>query len=278
MNHLWRGWDQRKVAETSMNRESSRSHAVFMLTLITERTDGAVVNSRSSRLNLVDLAGSERQGQTHNTGEQLKEAGSINNSLSILARIIRTVSTSKEGTYVGYRDSLLTHLLRDSLGGNAKTTVIVNIHPNAEFIGDTGSTLTFAVNCKKVKNTAHVNVAISCKDVESLKKLVEKNEHLLKENEKLQEELAEQKEIYVLEKNQREAADNEFAKMKNEYELIIKNIMDELNKEKLEKVQIEKERDEAAAAQKHENLSQNCTNLREKMIEGFDSDISTEAR
>uniref|UniRef100_A0A914QJZ4 Kinesin motor domain-containing protein n=1 Tax=Panagrolaimus davidi TaxID=227884 RepID=A0A914QJZ4_9BILA len=192
MHHLWRGWGQHKFAETSTNRESSRSHAVFMLTLITEQIDGAVVNRRSSRLNLVDPPGSERQGQTNDTGEQLKEAGNINKSLSILAKIIRSLSIPKE--------------------------VIVNIHPNAEFVGDTGSTLTFAVNCKKVKNTAHVNEAISTKDFETLKK-----ENLLKENEKLQEDLAEQKEINVLEKK--------------------------MDKAELEIFQIEKERDDAAAAE-----------------------------
>jgi kinesin family protein 15 len=188
MNLLRRGWAQRKVAETSMNRQSSRSHAIFVLTLVTEHPEGNVVNGRSSRLNLVDLAGSERQRQTNNTDKKLKEAGSINNSLSILARIIRSVSTAKEGAYIAYRDSLLTLLLRDSLGGNAKTTVIVNIHPNAEFVNDTVSTLAFAVNCKKVKNTAHVNEAISSEDIEAwkaeIKRLREENLQLKDELEK----------------------------------------------------------------------------------------------
>uniref|UniRef100_A0A914YQ57 Kinesin-like protein n=1 Tax=Panagrolaimus superbus TaxID=310955 RepID=A0A914YQ57_9BILA len=174
MHHLWRGWDQRKVAETSMNRESSRSHAVFMLTLVTEHTEGTVINRRSSRLNLVDLAGSERQGLTNNTGVQLKEAGNINKSLSILARVIRTLASSKPAQYIPYRDSLLTFLLRDSLGGNAKTTVVVNIHPNSEFVGDTISTLTFAVNVQKVKNTARVNEAITCDDIKSWKEEIER--------------------------------------------------------------------------------------------------------
>uniref|UniRef100_A0AC35F2V8 Kinesin-like protein n=1 Tax=Panagrolaimus sp. PS1159 TaxID=55785 RepID=A0AC35F2V8_9BILA len=188
MNLLLDGWKKRKVDETSMNRESSRSHAIFLLTLVTEHPEGMVVNSRSSRLNLVDLAGSERQGQTKNSGKKLKEAGSINKSLSTLTRIIRDVSVAKEGAYISYRDSLLTHLLRDSLGGNAKTTVIVNVHPNAEFVGDTASTLTFAETCKKVKNNAHVNEAISSENVEAwkaeIKRLREENSQLKDELEK----------------------------------------------------------------------------------------------
>ena len=169
MQYLWQGWNQRQVAETKMNRESSRSHAIFMLTLVTENTENGVVNCRTSRLNLVDLAGSERQGQTNNTGEHLREAGSINKSLSILARVIRNLADEKTNAFIPYRDSILTSILRDSLGGNAKTTVIVNIHPNSQFRCDTISTLHFAENVKKVQNTATVNESVSCKTIEALK-------------------------------------------------------------------------------------------------------------
>jgi hypothetical protein len=162
---LWRGWNKRKVAETAMNRESSRSHAVFMLTLATEYVQsegtGAVTIGRLSHLNLVDLAGSERQGQTKNTGDRLREAGKINQSLSTLARVIRTLANNpkQKQQFVAYRDSNLTLLLRDSLGGNARTAVVVNIHPNNQFVGDTISTMQFAENVQKVKNTATVNKA-----------------------------------------------------------------------------------------------------------------------
>ena len=182
MQYLWQGWNQRQVAETKMNCESSRSHAIFMLTLVTEHTEGEVVNSRTSRLNLVDLAGSERQGQTNNTGEHLREAGSINKSLSTLARVIRNLADEKPNAYIPYRDSILTSILRDSLGGNAKTAVIVNIHPNSRFRCDTISTLHFAENVKKVQNTATINESVSYENIEALKA---ENNRLREENREL---------------------------------------------------------------------------------------------
>uniref|UniRef100_A0A914QFB9 Kinesin motor domain-containing protein n=1 Tax=Panagrolaimus davidi TaxID=227884 RepID=A0A914QFB9_9BILA len=150
--HLRNGWKNRKTAETSMNRESSRSHAIFMLTLVTEEIKGTFFNRRTSCLNFVDLAGSERQKQTKNTGELLKEGACINQDLSHLATVIRDLGDAKK--YIPYRDRFLTLLLRDSLGGNSRTSVIVTVHPNREFVGDTLSTLNFAENCKKVKNKA----------------------------------------------------------------------------------------------------------------------------
>uniref|UniRef100_A0AC34F3T8 Kinesin-like protein n=1 Tax=Panagrolaimus sp. ES5 TaxID=591445 RepID=A0AC34F3T8_9BILA len=112
---------QRKTAETLMNRDSSRSHAVFSLTLVTENFEEKLI--RKSRLNLVDLAGSERQSQTNNTDDRLKEAGKINKSLSTLARIIRQINQNE---YVSYRSSKLTRLLSDSLGGNRHVKKVKN--------------------------------------------------------------------------------------------------------------------------------------------------------
>jgi predicted transcriptional regulator len=167
---LWRGWDKRKVAETAMNRESSRSHAIFLLNLETEHTVDDVTNNRKSRLNLVDLAGSERQSHAQNTGDRLREAGKINQSLSTLARVIRTLANNpRQKKYISYRDSKLTLLLRDSLGGNARTCVVVNIHPNRQFVGETISTMQFAENVKKVRNITTVNEEISCENIESWK-------------------------------------------------------------------------------------------------------------
>ena len=160
MKHLWQGWNQRKVAETSMNRDSSRSHAIFTLTLKTTKTDGAVVKHCTSRLNLIDLAGNERQGQTKVSGVHLQEAGNINKSLSVLARVIRTLASAKPG-YISYRDSMLTLLLRDSLGGNSRTAVVVNVHPDARYIGDTRSTLEFAQSIKKIRNSTLSNTSAS---------------------------------------------------------------------------------------------------------------------
>ncbi|XP_048366792.1 kinesin-like protein KIF15 isoform X1 [Sphaerodactylus townsendi] len=153
------GWRNRRVAATSMNRESSRSHAVFTITVESVEKSNEVVNIRSSQLNLVDLAGSERQKDTHTEGVRLKEAGNINRSLSCLGKVITALVDVSNGKqrHVCYRESKLTFLLRDSLGGNAKTCIIANIHPGSRYFGETLSTLNFAQRAKLIKNKAVVN-------------------------------------------------------------------------------------------------------------------------
>ncbi|NXF81429.1 KIF15 protein, partial [Sclerurus mexicanus] len=156
---LTTGWRNRRVASTSMNRESSRSHAVFTITVESMEKNNEVVNIRSSLLNLVDLAGSERQKDTHTEGLRLKEAGNINRSLSCLGQVITALVDVGNGKqrHVCYRDSKLTFLLRDSLGGNAKTCIIANVHPGSKCFGETLSTLNFAQRAKLIKNKAVVN-------------------------------------------------------------------------------------------------------------------------
>ncbi|NXH60441.1 KIF15 protein, partial [Rhabdornis inornatus] len=156
---LTKGWRNRRVASTSMNRESSRSHAVFTITVESMEKNNEVVNIRSSLLNLVDLAGSERQKDTHTEGLRLKEAGNINRSLSCLGQVITALVDVGNGKqrHICYRDSKLTFLLRDSLGGNAKTCIIANVHPGSKCFGETLSTLNFAQRAKLIKNKAVVN-------------------------------------------------------------------------------------------------------------------------
>ncbi|NWY09885.1 KIF15 protein, partial [Aphelocoma coerulescens] len=156
---LTTGWRNRRVASTSMNRESSRSHAVFTITVESMEKNNEVVNIRSSLLNLVDLAGSERQKDTHTEGLRLKEAGNINRSLSCLGQVITALVDVGNGKqrHICYRDSKLTFLLRDSLGGNAKTCIIANVHPGSKCFGETLSTLNFAQRAKLIKNKAIVN-------------------------------------------------------------------------------------------------------------------------
>uniref|UniRef100_A0A8C2SYL9 Kinesin family member 15 n=1 Tax=Coturnix japonica TaxID=93934 RepID=A0A8C2SYL9_COTJA len=156
---LTMGWRNRRVASTSMNRESSRSHAVFTITVESMEKSNDVVNIRSSLLNLVDLAGSERQKDTHTEGVRLKEAGNINRSLSCLGQVITALVDVGNGKqrHICYRDSKLTFLLRDSLGGNAKTCIIANVHPGSRCFGETLSTLNFAQRAKLIKNKAVVN-------------------------------------------------------------------------------------------------------------------------
>ena len=156
---LSRGWRNRRVASTSMNRESSRSHAVFTITIESMEKSSETVNIRTSLLNLVDLAGSERQKDTHAEGMRLKEAGNINRSLSCLGQVITALVDVGNGKqrHICYRDSKLTFLLRDSLGGNAKTAIIANVHPGSRCFGETLSTLNFAQRAKLIKNKAVVN-------------------------------------------------------------------------------------------------------------------------
>ncbi|MEQ2207055.1 hypothetical protein XENOCAPTIV_006540 [Xenoophorus captivus] len=120
------GWRNRRVASTSMNRESSRSHAVFTMTLESKESRNELVNIRRSQLNLVDLAGSERQKDTHTEGSRLKEASSINRSLMCLGQVIMALVDVSNGKsrHICYRDSKLTFLLKavinEDTQGNVK--------------------------------------------------------------------------------------------------------------------------------------------------------------
>ncbi|XP_038142186.1 kinesin-like protein KIF15-B [Cyprinodon tularosa] len=153
------GWRNRRVASTSMNRESSRSHAVFTMIVESKESLNDVVNIRRSQLNLVDLAGSERQKDTHTEGSRLKEASSINRSLMCLGQVIMALVDVSNGKsrHICYRESKLTFLLKDSLGGNAKTYIIANVHPGSKCFGETLSTLQFAQRAKLIKNKAVIN-------------------------------------------------------------------------------------------------------------------------
>jgi hypothetical protein len=142
-----KGSKNRHTGATAMNRLSSRSHSV--LTTIIEsksRSPTGVWNIKQSRFHIIDLAGSERQKQTHSQGDRLKEAGMINRSLSALGNVINCLVDVSEGKhrFVPYRDSKLTFILRDSLGGNSKTVIIANISPASQHTGETLSTLKFA--------------------------------------------------------------------------------------------------------------------------------------
>lgn len=153
------GSRNRHVAETAMNRESSRSHCVFTIFIQSKKHDGQVLDIRESRFNLVDLAGSERQQISATAGIRLKEAGNINKSLLALSNVINALVDIANGKprHVHYRDSRLTFLLRDSLGGNAKTLIIAAVSPSPLCYAETLSTLRFAQRAKQIKNKAIVN-------------------------------------------------------------------------------------------------------------------------
>ncbi|RLN67563.1 hypothetical protein BBJ29_006148 [Phytophthora kernoviae] len=153
------GAQNRRVGQTSMNRESSRSHSVFILQLQSKETTAEGAKIRTSRFNLVDLAGSERQRSTDAAGERLKEAGSINKSLSALGNVILGLSEQSMGKHrhVHYRDSKLTFLLKDSLGGNSKTFMVATISPAEDSSFETLSTLKFAQRATMIQNSAVIN-------------------------------------------------------------------------------------------------------------------------
>jgi len=153
---LAQGMRARRVAATAMNHESSRSHSVFTLCVETaERAGrgGEAIRSRTAMFHLIDLAGSERQKATGATGERLKEASQINKSLSSLAGVIGALVDIAGGRsrHVHYRDSKLTYLLRDSLGGNAKTSIIATVSPADDCYPETLATLKFAETAKLVR-------------------------------------------------------------------------------------------------------------------------------
>ncbi|XP_012215196.1 osmotic avoidance abnormal protein 3-like isoform X2 [Linepithema humile] len=153
------GDQRRAAAATKMNAASSRSHAVLTLSLeaIAINDDDKRGNAiRRGRLHLVDLAGSERQTRTGATGDRLKEAASINLSLSALGNVISALAAGN-GRHVPYRDSKLTRLLRDSLGGNARTLMIACVSPSDIDAEETLSTLRYAARARCIKNKPIVN-------------------------------------------------------------------------------------------------------------------------
>ncbi|XP_069507115.1 kinesin-like protein KIF3B isoform X1 [Ambystoma mexicanum] len=151
------GNQNRSVGSTNMNEHSSRSHAIFMITVeCSELGLDGENHIRVGKLNLVDLAGSERQAKTGAQGERLKEATKINLSLSALGNVISALVDGKS-THIPYRDSKLTRLLQDSLGGNAKTVMVANIGPASYNVEETLTTLRYANRAKNIKNKPRVN-------------------------------------------------------------------------------------------------------------------------
>jgi hypothetical protein len=156
------GVANRHTAATAMNRESSRSHSVFTLSIEANEkvpSDGTV-RTRFSQFHLIDLAGSERQKLTGASGDRLREAGQINKSLSALGNVIAAltdVMNGRKDRHVPYRDSKLTWLLKDSLGGNSKTVLIATVSPGDDCFAETLSTLKFAARVKLIKNDAVIN-------------------------------------------------------------------------------------------------------------------------
>ncbi|XP_017129622.1 kinesin-like protein KIF3A [Drosophila elegans] len=151
------GNKNRAVGATKMNQESSRSHAIFSITVErSELAEGGAQHVRMGKLQLVDLAGSERQSKTQASGQRLKEATKINLSLSVLGNVISALVDGKS-THIPYRNSKLTRLLQDSLGGNSKTVMCATISPADSNYMETISTLRYASRAKNIQNRMHIN-------------------------------------------------------------------------------------------------------------------------
>ncbi|XP_075057178.1 kinesin-like protein KIF3C isoform X2 [Mixophyes fleayi] len=151
------GNQARSVASTNMNEHSSRSHTIFVITIeCSELGVDGEEHIRVGKLNLVDLAGSERQSKTTVNGERPKEASKINLSLSALGNVISALVDGRS-THIPYRDSKLTRLLQDSLGGNAKTIMVATLGPASHHFDETLSTLRFANRAKNIKNKPRIN-------------------------------------------------------------------------------------------------------------------------
>lgn len=149
-----RGNTNRITRSTTMNDVSSRSHAIFSIRI--EIKDKITKKTLTGKLNLVDLAGSERQAKTQAAGERLREANSINQSLSVLGNVISALVDGK-GSHIPYRNSKLTRLLKDSLGGNSKTAMIAMLSPSELDYDETLSTLRYASRVKFIKNYTQIN-------------------------------------------------------------------------------------------------------------------------
>ncbi|XP_029172817.1 kinesin-like protein Klp98A isoform X2 [Nylanderia fulva] len=188
-----RGNTHRTTASTKMNDVSSRSHAIFTITFVQAGlSEGNMPSETVSKVHLVDLAGSERANATGATGQRLKEGAHINKSLVTLGTVISTLSelssasgdasVSKRNAFIPYRDSVLTWLLKDSLGGNSKTIMIATISPAECNYNDTLSALRYANRAKNIINKPTINEDANVKlirelraEIEKLKSLIDKN-------------------------------------------------------------------------------------------------------
>ncbi|KAI9359349.1 kinesin heavy chain [Pilaira anomala] len=163
------GSSNRVVAYTNMNAESSRSHSIVVITITQKNLDTGA--AKSGKLYLVDLAGSEKVGKTGASGQTLEEAKKINKSLTALGMVINSLTDGKS-SHIPYRDSKLTRILQESLGGNSRTTLIINCSPSSYNEAETISTLRFGMRAKSIKNKAKVNADLSPAELKALLKKV----------------------------------------------------------------------------------------------------------
>ncbi len=280
------GRDNRVTGETKMNRDSSRSHSLFTVTVEMSDIIDNQNRIRVGKLNLVDLAGSERQSKTQATGDRFKEAININQSLTTLGNVISALVDPK-ASHIPYRDSKLTRLLQDSLGGNTKTVMIANIGPADYNYEETLSSLRYANRAKNIKNKPKINedpkdamIRQFQEEIEKLKKQltdsvaggedflvsgdgtkVKKIEKVIKifdekKLKELQEKTQKEKEE-IRSKAERERLEIENVKMKNEEEK--KKLLDKLK---------EKEEEQQQALDAKDKLLKQIQKMEKKVVRG----------
>lgn len=164
-NLVFEGESNRTISEHQLNKESTRSHCVFTIYLEMKSRIESSEKVITSKLNFVDLAGSERVKKTGSTGITLKEANYINKSLTFLEQVVvsltdKSKKSSKLKEHVPYRQSKMTHILKDSIGGNCRTVMIATIWPEEPYVYESLSTLNFAKRMMNVVNEATVNIQL----------------------------------------------------------------------------------------------------------------------
>ena len=275
----------RATGATKMNPGSSRSHSIFSITVESSTTDEAgEAHYKVGKLNLVDLAGSERQSKTESTGERFVEATKINLSLTCLGSVINKLVSGKQ-QYIPYRDSKLTMLLQDSLGGNTKTVMIANVGPADYNYDETLNTLWYASRAKKIKNKPRINedpkdalLRQYQEEIELMKKkllamgkgdLVMQisgdtggGKNIINEEKQIQKALEDMENERKQFKEQSEAAINQIKEQKNKSEEEKKKLIEEIKKKNEENIIKKKEGEELLAKYK---------SIKSKMIKGDDT-------
>ena len=207
------GQSNREVAFTLMNAGSSRSHSIFITTINQKNTRD--FSEKTGKLFLVDLAGSEKVGKTGAIGKTLEEAKNINTSLTCLGKVINSLTDGKS-THIPYRDSKLTRVLQDSLGGNSKTALIVTCSPSTYNESETMSTLRFGIRAKAIKNKPKMNKEFTVAELKIL--LAKAEENILKKDKYIQilEELLRKHNINTpnLEENEQKAEEEDVEMLK----------------------------------------------------------------
>ena len=156
---LLEGMKNRKSGSHEMNKDSSRSHSIMTIYIISEITQGTQSVKKYGKISFVDLAGSERLKESKSQGDMIKETGNINKSLFTLGKVIKGLTDRRSKTpYIPYRDSKLTMLLMDSLGGNSKALMIACASPSGLYFDETLSTLNYAARTMNIRNKPMVQM------------------------------------------------------------------------------------------------------------------------